>query len=123
MYFSHNQKLQGRLQDRRAVQAADRPGDAVIINSNFAIDAKLSPVKDSIALEDSESPYANLIAVRPADKDFEKMKAYHIGQKQDSPLAELTHDEHKGNYRLLHEVPPQTSQINRRAFAKEKANY
>ena len=51
------------------------------------------------------------------------VELHHIGQKQDSPLAELTHDEHKGNYRLLHEVPPQTSEIDRRAFAKEKANY
>ena len=51
------------------------------------------------------------------------VELHHIGQKQDSPLAELTHDEHKGNYRLLHEVHPQTSQIDRSAFAKEKANY
>lgn len=50
-------------------------GDAVIINSNFAIDAKLSPVKDSIALEDESSPYANLIAVKPADKDKAKIQA------------------------------------------------
>ena len=50
-------------------------GDAVIINSNFAIDAKLSPIKDSIALEDKSSPYANLIAVRPDSKDSEKIKA------------------------------------------------
>lgn len=50
-------------------------GDAVIINSNFAIDAKLSPVKDSIVLEDESSPYANLIAVKPADKDSAKIQA------------------------------------------------
>ena len=50
-------------------------GDAVIINSNFAIDAKLSPVKDSIALEDGSSPYANLVAVKPADKDKAKIQA------------------------------------------------
>ena len=50
-------------------------GDAVIINSNFAIDAKLSPVKDSIALEDGSSPYANLVAVKPENKDSAKIKA------------------------------------------------
>ena len=50
-------------------------GDAVIINSNFAIDAKLSPVKDSIALEDGSSPYANLVAVKPDQKDSPKIKA------------------------------------------------
>lgn len=50
-------------------------GDAVIINSNFAIDAKLSPVKDSIALEDSSSPYANLVAAKPEVAKSEKIKA------------------------------------------------
>ncbi len=50
-------------------------GDAVIINSNFAIDAKLSPISDSIALEDSKSPYANLVAVKPENKDEAKIKA------------------------------------------------
>lgn len=50
-------------------------GDAVIINSNYAIDAKLSPVKDSIALEDQSSPYANLVAVKPENKDSAKIKA------------------------------------------------
>lgn len=38
--------------------------DAAIINSNFAIEQKLSPKKDSIALEKPENnPYANLVAV------------------------------------------------------------
>ncbi|TDM03724.1 MetQ/NlpA family ABC transporter substrate-binding protein [Macrococcus carouselicus] len=50
-------------------------GDAVIINSNFALDNKLNPVKDSIALEDKDSPYANLIAVQEGHKDDAKIKA------------------------------------------------
>lgn len=42
---------------------------AVIINSNFALDGGLNPQEDSIALEDKESPYANLVAVREGDQD------------------------------------------------------
>lgn len=49
-------------------------GDAVIINSNFAIDAGIDPIKDSIAIEDSNSPYVNVIAVRSEDKDNEAIK-------------------------------------------------
>lgn len=49
-------------------------GDAVVINSNFAIDAGINPIKDSIAIEDSESPYVNVIAVRSEDKDNEAIK-------------------------------------------------
>lgn len=50
-------------------------GDVVIINSNFAIDAGLNPVKDSIAIEGSESPYVNIIAVNKGDENSEKIKA------------------------------------------------
>ena len=49
-------------------------GDVVVINSNFAIDAGINPVKDSIAIEGSESPYVNIIAVRAEDKDNEAIK-------------------------------------------------
>lgn len=50
-------------------------GDAVLINSNYAIDAGLNPLEDSIALEESDSPYVNVIAVREGDKDKEEIKA------------------------------------------------
>lgn len=50
-------------------------GDAVIINSNFALENKLNPVKDSIAIESSDSPYANLIAVKEGHKNDAKIKA------------------------------------------------
>ncbi|MED3622468.1 MetQ/NlpA family ABC transporter substrate-binding protein [Neobacillus thermocopriae] len=50
-------------------------GDAVLINSNYAIDAGLNPLKDSIAIEDKESPYVNVIAVRKGDENKEEIKA------------------------------------------------
>ena len=49
-------------------------GDAVVINSNFAIDAGINPLKDSIAIEGSDSPYANVIAVRKGDENREEIK-------------------------------------------------
>lgn len=50
-------------------------GDATIINSNFAIEQDLNPIKDSIAVEGKDSPYANLIAVQEGHKDDKKIKA------------------------------------------------
>lgn len=54
--------------------------DLAAINTNYAITAGINPVKDSIGLEDGNSPYACLIAVRAKDKDnpaFQKLvKAY-----------------------------------------------
>ncbi|ONG48229.1 metal ABC transporter substrate-binding protein [Pseudoroseomonas deserti] len=43
--------------------------DAAAINTNFAIPAGLNPVRDAIAIESSDSPYANLIAVHRDDRD------------------------------------------------------
>ncbi|MCM0625085.1 MetQ/NlpA family ABC transporter substrate-binding protein [Lysinibacillus sp. OL1_EC] len=49
-------------------------GDAVLINSNFAIDNGLNPIEDAISLEDKESPYVNIIAVRAGDETKPEIK-------------------------------------------------
>ncbi|WP_378954918.1 MetQ/NlpA family ABC transporter substrate-binding protein [Pelosinus sp. sgz500959] len=55
--------------------------DLAAINTNYAITAGLVPTKDAIAIEDINSPYANIIAVRTKDKEdpaIQKLiKAYH----------------------------------------------
>jgi D-methionine transport system substrate-binding protein len=55
--------------------------DAAVINGNYASTSKLSPTRDGIAIESPTGPYANLIAVRTADKDKPwvktLVKAYH----------------------------------------------
>jgi len=43
--------------------------DAAGINTNYATQAGLDPVKDAILREDPKGPYANIIVVRIADKD------------------------------------------------------
>lgn len=44
--------------------------DAAVINTNYALQAKLHPAKDAIALESRvNNPYGNVIAVRAADQD------------------------------------------------------
>ncbi|WP_243356270.1 MetQ/NlpA family ABC transporter substrate-binding protein [Bacillus litorisediminis] len=49
-------------------------GDAVLINSNYAIDNGLNPLEDAIALEDKDSPYVNVIAVRKGDENSEAIQ-------------------------------------------------
>jgi D-methionine transport system substrate-binding protein len=56
------------------VEAAQLPRslddlDAAAINTNYAVQAGLVPTRDAIAIEEAKSPYANLLAVRTADKD------------------------------------------------------
>ena len=40
--------------------------DAAIINTNYALEAGLNPLKDALILEDRRSPYANLLVAKPA---------------------------------------------------------
>lgn len=44
------------------------------INTNYAIDADLSPVEDALIIEGGKSLYGNIIAVRSEDKDNETLK-------------------------------------------------
>ena len=53
----------------RELEAATLPRvlnqvDLAVINTNYAIEAKLNPVKDSLFIEDATSPYANLLVAR-----------------------------------------------------------
>ncbi|RLQ96553.1 MetQ/NlpA family ABC transporter substrate-binding protein [Falsibacillus albus] len=67
-------------------------GDAVLINSNYAIDVGLDPTKDAIALEDKDSPYVNVIAVRKGDENKKDIKTLvnvlHSKEIQDYILKE-----------------------------------
>ncbi len=56
------------------VEAAQLPRtlddvDISIINTNFAMNADLNPTKDALFMEDSTSPYVNIVAVREGDEN------------------------------------------------------
>jgi len=70
--------------------------DAAVINGNFAESAGLSPTKDAIAVEAATGPYANVIAVRIADKDkpwvAKLLKAYHSAE-----VKKFVQEKYKGS--------------------------
>lgn len=49
--------------------------DASVINTNYALDAKLDPTKDALVVEDKESPYANIVAVREGETEDPRIQA------------------------------------------------
>ena len=49
--------------------------DAAVINSNFAMQVNLDPTKDAMFIEDSTSPYVNIIAVRESDENHPEIQA------------------------------------------------
>jgi D-methionine transport system substrate-binding protein len=58
----------------KALEAAQLPRalddvDIAVINTNYALTINLVPTKDALFIEGSESPYANVLAVRAKDKD------------------------------------------------------
>ncbi|AOH56982.1 methionine ABC transporter substrate-binding protein [Peribacillus muralis] len=70
-------------------------GDAVLINSNYAIDAGLNPLKDSIAIEDSESPYVNVIAVNKGDENKKAIKTL-VEVLHSKEIKDFILEEYKG---------------------------
>lgn len=66
--------------DIKELEAAQVPRvldecDLAVINTNYALAAKLNPTKDSIYLEDLNSPYVNVIAVKKGNENNEGVKA------------------------------------------------
>lgn len=48
--------------------------DLCVINSNYALEANLNPVKDSIFMEPKDSPFANVLVVREGDENKEAIQ-------------------------------------------------
>nr|BFE92731.1 hypothetical protein GCM10020185_32670 [Pseudomonas brassicacearum subsp. brassicacearum] len=48
--------------------------DLALINTNYALEAKLDPSKDALVIEGNDSPYVNILVAREDDKDSEAMK-------------------------------------------------
>lgn len=48
--------------------------DLALINTNYALEAKLNPTKDALFIEDKDSPYTNLLVARPDNKDSDAIQ-------------------------------------------------
>lgn len=48
--------------------------EGAVINTNYALEADLNPLKDALVLEDKDSPYANILVVRSEEKESDKIK-------------------------------------------------
>ena len=62
--------------DAPSIAQVYKDAGAAVINSNFAIGQGLAPTKDSIFLESTDSPYANLVAIRKEDAEKEKFQKF-----------------------------------------------
>lgn len=97
-------------------------GKKCLIRSDIDWDQKDEMERTNKERVESKSPDGHL---SPINKNGETVELHHVGQKSDSPLAELTKSEHirNGNYSVLHDTQKAESEINRNDFNKEKRDY
>lgn len=89
-------------------------GKFILINPNIDYQ-QVDPVTGKTNLDRMKEGLA------PLDKQGKPIELHHIGQNNDSPLAELTREQHTGggNDTILHDKKIE-SEINRREFATER---
>ena len=71
--------------------------DAAIINGGYALNAGFYPTKDSILLEDKDSPYINIIAVRAGDENREDIKIF-VKHFQSEKVRNSINETFKGGF-------------------------
>lgn len=108
------------LSEEEAAIYQDAGLECQTVNGNDAL------VNNEINLEQTDSlDKTNLERMEkgkaPLDANGKPIELHHVGQKADSPLAELTHSQHMegGNNTILHDTAKE-SEINRGEFIKER---
>lgn len=94
----------------------------VVINDRVCLirDINLNYVDETTGLTNKERMERGLAPID--EKTGEKVELHHIGQENDSPLAELTESQHEENYSVLHSYDGE-SRINRGEFDGQRKNH
>jgi D-methionine transport system substrate-binding protein len=64
----------------RELEAAQLPRslgdvDAAVINGNYALEAGINPLRDSLVIEGADSPYVNIVAVKKGAENDQRIQA------------------------------------------------
>ena len=94
--ITDNQKqLQFSELDAAQVPRAIDDVDIAVINTNFALEAGLNPLKDSLFLEAKDSPYANILAIRAGDESRPEIQKL-LKALQSPEVKKFIEDKYKG---------------------------
>ena len=69
--------------------------DLALINTNYALEAKLVPTRDVLFIENANSPYANLLVSRLDNKDSDAVKKL-VTALQSAEVKQFIADKYKG---------------------------
>ena len=78
--------------------------DYAVINSNYAINAGLNPVEDSLVIEGSASAYANILAVKEGNEGTDKTKAL-VAALESQQVADFITEKYSGSVVSVVENP------------------
>ena len=84
----------------RELEAATLPRvltqvDLALINTNYAIEAKLNPKADALFIEGDDSPYVNILVARPDNKDSDALKKL-VGALHSPEVKQFINEKYKG---------------------------
>ena len=84
----------------KEIEAAQIPNqlkdlDYAVINSNYAIAAKLNPVGDSLVIEGASSQYSNIVAVKKGNEETDKTKAL-VAALSSQKVADFIQSQYEG---------------------------
>ncbi len=69
--------------------------DIAVINSNYAMEAGYNPVEDSLAIEDADSPYVNVLVVKEGREDDPAVQAL-VEALQSDAVREFIETKYQG---------------------------
>lgn len=69
--------------------------DAAAINTNYALEAGLNPLKDALVLENKDSPYTNIITIRQGDENRADIQALKAAMTSDK-MRQFILEKYKG---------------------------
>ena len=88
-------QLQFSELDAAQVPRAIDDVDIAVINTNFALEAGLNPLTDSLFLEAKDSPYANILAIRAGDESRPEIQKL-LKALQSPEVKKFIEDKYKG---------------------------
>lgn len=69
--------------------------DAAVINTNYALEASLNPLNDALIMENEDSPYANILVVKPENANNENIQKL-IKALNSEEVRNFINDKYKG---------------------------
>ncbi|WP_044641752.1 MetQ/NlpA family ABC transporter substrate-binding protein [Risungbinella massiliensis] len=87
--------LQFKLLESAILPRVIKEVDLAIINTNYALQAKLNPVEDALFIEDKESPYVNVLATKKGKETDATIQA--LAKALNSPeVKKFIEEKYKG---------------------------